>query len=89
MKKLCFAGAVCLACLFVGCYPSELRTAATERDPATGRTPIEQIGAGAPSLVGNPLDIGSWSDVLQALVILGAAGFGYKEWRNFRKPTLK
>lgn len=76
---------VCCTFTLAGCSMGELKTAATERDPATGKTPPEEVVESVTSILDFPLNLGEWGDLIGNLVILTAAGFGYKEWRKFRK----
>lgn len=85
MKRLLFVLLVTAGVSSPGCNFGELKKAATEPNPDTGKTPTQQLVGGVPNVIENPLNPNAWSDIIEALVVLGAAGFGYKEWRQFRR----
>ena len=71
-----------------GCDLKQLRTAATETDPATGRTPIQTLATSAPAVIATPSNLVEWSNIIEAATIMLVAGFGGNEWRKYRKGKL-
>jgi hypothetical protein len=71
-----------------GCDLKQLRTAATETDPATGRTPIQTISTAVPAIIAAPTALTEWSNLIEAATVLVVAGFGGNEWRKYRKGKL-
>jgi hypothetical protein len=88
MKRLIGSFLLALALAGPGCDLKQLRTAATETDPATGRTPIQTIATSAPALVAAPTNLTEWSNLIEAATVLLVAGFGGNEWRKYRKGKL-
>jgi len=76
---------ICVVLCLSGCAFPELQKAAIEPDPRTGKTPPQAILDSGTDILDFPLNLGAWGDLIQNIVILAAAGFGYKEWRRFRK----
>lgn len=85
MRKLLFTLPFLLLFCSSGCDLVALRTAATEPHPTTGLNPVQTIIGAAPGVLAAPADLTGWANIISSLVVMGSAGFGYKEWRKFRK----
>lgn len=76
---------VLAAVLFAGCDFAQLRTAMTEPDPGSGKSAGAELLVNVPKVVDNPLDFAAWAHIVEAIIIAGAAGWGVKEWRGYRR----